>query len=300
MTSNRKEWSGITGGGDLGLNFLIALVGHAPLWLSYAVLDIFLPVHVLFHKKEFSATRDYFSKRFGCGSRDSRRKAYACHRLFGQMMFDRFRFYSKGMEGLEVRVDGEEEVEDRLSRGRGFVLAGAHVGSMEMVGYIFGNDRIPVSALVFGGENKVMQSHRTKVMSDHCVKMIPVKEDMSHIFAIKNAIDAGEVVSMPCDRLFGSKKYYELPFLGAVARFPVGAFVLAAQTGADIVTVFAFKEGRRSYKVIARPLDVVREGRNIRAVASELASEYVKVLEEMVRMYPEQWFNFYDFWNCDE
>ena len=215
------------------------------------------------------------------------------------MMFDRFRFFSKGREIFSISVEGNDEVLSNMQKGEGFIIAGSHVGSMEMAGYMLGLKDKPINAVVFGGEAASLQAKRAQSLSEGGIKMIPVSTDMSHLFTIKAALDEGEIVSMPCDRLFGSTKYFEKEFLGAPARFPVGAFMLSAQLGKTMVALFNVKDGD-TYKVFVRPIETSREGKTSRQIASELAGVYAKELEDIVRKYPLQWFNFYEFWDFDD
>ena len=292
-----RAWSGRTHGGNWGQKVLISLLGHMSLGGAYALLDVALPFYLPFNRKGFKATRKYFEERVGVDHRHSFGRAYATHRLFGQMMFDRFRFYSRGAEDYDVTIEGNEEILKRMASDQGFVIAGSHVGSMEMAGYMLGLKDKPINAVVYAGETASLQQYRTSVLDEHGVRMIPVSQDLSHLFVIKSALDAGEIVSMPCDRLFGSHKFLQCDFLGAPAKFPIGAFTLAAQLEKDVVALFNLKEGKRSYKVYVRPLEVEREGLGSRQIAKALTEKYVEELEKIVRQYPGQWFNFYDFWN---
>lgn len=298
-SSNRK-WSGKTNGGDFGLEFLVSLLGRIPLSFGYAFLDVVLPFYLPFNRKGFRATRLYFKDRIGVTSFNSFLNAYATHRLFGQMMFDRFRFYTKDASGYTISVDGNDRILEKMQGADGFIIAGSHVGSMEMAGYMLGLKDKPINAVVYGGEAASLQKYRSSVLSDHGIKMVPVSEDLSHLFIIKSALEKGEIVSMPCDRLFGSNKSVECNFIGAPAHFPFGAFILAAQMEKEIIALFNVKEGKRTYKVFVRPITVDTEGLTTRKKAEELTKKYVQELESIVRLYPRQWFNFYDFWETDE
>lgn len=300
MPNRSRSWNGKTSGGDWGQRFLISLIGKTSLRAAYVLLDIVLPFYLLFNRKGFRATRSFFEGRLGVKGCAAFRMTYATHRNFGQMMFDRFRLFSKGTGEFSISVEGNEEFISRMDTGDGFVVAGSHLGSMEMAGYMLGLKDKPINAVVYGGETATMQSSRSTAFSGHGVKMIPVSSDMSHLFAVKAALDEGEVVSMPCDRLLGSNKAAVRDFLGAPARFPIGAFVLAAQLEKDMVALFSVRESFRTYRVFVHPLQVEREGLGYRKVADNLATAYVGRLEELVRRYPTQWFNFHDFWAQDE
>ena len=66
-----------------------------------------------------------------------------------------------------------------------------------------------INALVFGGETETVMENRQRLLSQNNMNMIAVKEDLSHLFAINAALDNGEMVSMPADRIFGSQKSAE-------------------------------------------------------------------------------------------
>ena len=127
------------------------------------------------------------------------------------------------------------------------------------------------------------------------MSMIPVKEDMSHIFELNAAIDRGEIVSMPADRVYGSQKTANCMFLGTEARFPLGAFAMAAQKKVPMLSVFVMKEAYRTYHAFVCEIRCDREAK-IREQMSQLAQNFATDLEKIVRRYPTQWFNYFDFW----
>lgn len=63
-----------------------------------------------------------------------------------------------------------------------------------------------MNGIIFGGEAEVVQRLRTQLLGSNQVRLIPVMADMSHIFSIYAALQEGEIVSMPCDRVFTGNK----------------------------------------------------------------------------------------------
>jgi predicted LPLAT superfamily acyltransferase len=105
-----------------------------------------------------------------------------------------------------------------------------------------------------------------------------------------------EVVAMQLDRTSQASGLRWLPFLGALAPFPSGPFVLARLAGAPVLPVFAPRLGRRRYRIeVGRPVSVSRAARDPR-VLDRLMLEVVEQLEETVRRHPWQWFQFAPFW----
>lgn len=126
--------------------------------------------------------------------------------------------------------------------------------------------------------------------------MVQVKEDLSHVFILNSALENGEIVSMSGDRIFGSSRYVECPFFGQNAKFPLGPFALAVQRDVKILAVFVMKDSSKNYKIFIRKVDINSDGLSRKEKMEGLARAFAAELEKVIRLYPVQWFNFYDFW----
>ena len=56
------------------------------------------------------------------------------------------------------------------------------------------------------------------------------------------------------------------------------------------------KQDVHTYKVYVRILEVDRNASK-REQLQQLAQSFASNLEDIVRLYPTQWYNYYDFWN---
>jgi predicted LPLAT superfamily acyltransferase len=86
-------------------------------------------------------------------------------------------------------------------------------------------------------------------------------------------------------------------FLGALAPFPVGPYVLASLLKCPVYLIFTFRCGHTS----EIHLELFRESIHLPGAAreralAELAADYAARLESYCRRAPLQWFNFYEFW----
>jgi predicted LPLAT superfamily acyltransferase len=213
-------------------------------------------------------------------------------------MLDRFAVYAGRKNFFRVTITGNEEFHRLLDEEKGFIIASSHVGNFELSGYLLKQDKKRINALVFGGETEEVMENRAKILNVNNISIIPVADDMSHIFQLHEALSAGEIVSMPCDRIYGSAKSVECNFLSGKAKFPVGAFTLAAHFDVPVVSIFVMKEGVADYHIYVKPVSPDESVKISKREKVELLTrEFVSKMEETVRKYPEQWFNFYGFWN---
>ena len=98
----------------------------------------------------------------------------------------------------------------------GFIQLSSHVGNYELVGYSLVSPR-RINALVYSGETATVMQNRALLFGETNVRMVPVSEDLSHIFMLNNALADGEIASLPGDRVFGSQKTVSCRFFGEPA-----------------------------------------------------------------------------------
>jgi predicted LPLAT superfamily acyltransferase len=113
---------------------------------------------------------------------------------------------------------------------------------------------------------------------------------------VLTALRDKEIVALHGDRII-DPRWVWVDFLGQRAAFPTGVFLIAAAARVPVVLTFGFKQGPRRYRFVAeapRQIVLPHEGRE--EALEGHARWYASRLEEYVRQYPYQWFNFYDFW----
>ena len=112
---------------------------------------------------------------------------------------------------------------------------------------------------------------------------------------IANALLDDEVVAMMGDRAATEKAEIEIDFLGETARFNKSPFQIAYKMEKPILVYFVILIGMRRYRVAYLKIEMDRSKDEEEAILEALRS-YAALYEKIIREYPDQWFNFYDFW----
>jgi len=296
MAQNRK-WKGNTGGGAIGQRGLIFFFRWWDLRIGYAVMSLIVPFYMLFAPKRYLAIYHYFRVQFGFSALRSFMKSYRNHFIFGQIILDRFAVFAGRKDLFEVEIIGNEHYRRLVSDKKGFIIAGSHIGNFEICGYLLNSTQKKINALIYAGETIDVQKNRSKILENNNINLslVPVSSDMSHIFTINSALQNGEIASMPCDRNHGSEKSVECDFIRGKADFPLGAFLLAVRYEIEVLAIFVIKISTKKYVVFTRPIRAEASA-NRKLHAENLARSYVRELENIVKQYPEQWLNYYEFW----
>ncbi|MDD4142686.1 MAG: lysophospholipid acyltransferase family protein [Bacteroidales bacterium] len=300
MSPDSRQWKGTTGGGKFGQNFLFFVFRYVNVTVLYPVLLFVIPFYLLFAKEGRKAIYSYYHDVLGYTRRKSMCATVKNFYVFGKVVLDKFAMQSGKTEQFHISIENEPAFQDMLDDDKGFVIVSSHVGNFELAGHCLYQDKKQFYGVLFGAETETMKQHRTASLRRTHVNLIPIANDMSHIFAIKEALEKGGVVTILCDRMMGGNKKIKVNFLGKDAYFPIGTFILAAVTDSYMVCVFTMKEKKLDYTTYIFPLAVDKSEQSVNRRAEKMLRQYVKYLEDIVKKYPEQWFNYYDFWNLYE
>lgn len=288
------NWAGTTYGNGWMHRWLVKFLKVMDVRLLYIFAFVFVvPATMLVNAPARRAIYHYFRQRWHYGPLKAMWMTMCNHCAFAQVVIDRFAMYAG--KRFEMDIDGFGYFDRLVHRPGSFVQLSSHIGNYEIAGYSLAAKDKRFNALVFGGEKESVMSNRNRMFTGNNIRMIPMSADMSHLFLIDAALANGEIISMPADRVFGSQKTYEIDFLGAPARFPQGPFQLAAMRNVPVLFVAVMKQSSNLYRIIVRQIPVPDES-NAKVRARNLACSYVTQLENVVRQYPSQWYNYFDFW----
>jgi len=296
MDSQNRQWKGKTGGGSFGQWFLFTVLGKIKVSALYPVLYLVIPFYLLFGRKGYTYAMTYFRKHLGMTWFQAFKATYKNHITFGKVVLDKFALLAGNAKQFNIEVENIEIFNEATCKPEGAFVMSAHIGNFELAAHCLHQDKKQFYSLVYGGESQAIVERREQTLSKFNMNLISVTNDMAHLFAIKDAIETGNMVIIHGDRLFGSPKSFSADFLGKPAKFPIGAFRIATQLEAPIYVVYIMKGKGLSYQGYVRKLEYPADERSSVKKAECLGKQFVATLEEILKKYPEQWFNYYDFW----
>lgn len=303
MPENSK-WEGKTRGGLSGHKIFVFILNTFGLRSAYFLLR-FVAFYFLLFAKSTKTSLKYFHEIHGYKPMQSWLAAYRNYFIFGQILLDRVALLSGVKTNFTIEHEGQaENLRTLKDKGKGSILLSAHLGNWEIAGQMLEVLDQKFNILMYDNEAAKMKSYLDGVMGKKTYNIIAIRdEDMSHLVELHSAFSNNEMVVMHGDRYLPGTPTIEKTFMGKKARFPVGPFLMAAKFGVPIVLVFAVKETREHYHFFALPHIEVKRARGkeqLEKAIAEVSDKYVEAVENMVKKYPDQWFNFYDFWAEEE
>ena len=289
-------WEGKSRGNKTGYQIFLWVLKRFGVLPAYFLLRFVVLYYFLFSWRSSRAIYYLYHKKLGYGQMASVFKVYRNYYLLGQSIIDKVVVMSGIKNKFTYNFDGEENLREIVSRQKGGVLLSAHIGNWDIAGHLFKRLNTRIHIVIFDGEEEQIKKYLATVTGKKSVNFIVIKNDLSHIYEISEALKNNELVCMHADRFLEGNKTFSANFLGEKARFPMGPFVLAATFKVPVSYVFAVKESNRHYHFFASSIkDYEQVEKN--TVMQEMLLEFTREMEIKVKRYPEQWFNYYNFWS---
>lgn len=208
------------------------------------------------------------------------------------------RLKGKKLQGMIGRRSSGAPLDQALAAGNGAILVSPHLGNWELGGLGLADLGYTVNVLTFREPDEKVNELREVVRAERGIRFIYVDRDDTSPLAIIEAVNAlrrNEVLALLGER-DGSSHTIRIDFFGKPTDIPVGPAYLALASGAPVIPVFVPLENGRYSTLMEEAIYFSgghgRHGEAIRGGMERLAA----VFERYIRKYPDQWYNFYDFW----
>lgn len=260
--------------------------------LLYPVTAYFL----VFSRSSRRASRHYLGKVLGAPVRWG--QTFRHYLTFAETLLDRVFVYAGRQDLFRLDVHGFSLLEERVAAGRGCILVGAHLGSVDLLRTLGMLERgLSIRALMYpDNANRILKIMRS-LNPELCADIIALGRPQS-LVDVQEALAAGGFVALLGDRCLRDEKRVRCRFLGEPAWFPEAPVRLARLFGVPLVMFACLYRGNAEYEVFFELLEDFGRGTSVHA--ETVIRRYAEHLEAFCRSAPYNWFNFYDFWGRRE
>jgi len=209
-------------------------------------------------------------------------------RNFARNLVDYGRFNTITDEALDRLLPSAQRLhflEESFSKGRGVILVTGHIGNWELGALFFARHGFKINVVTIPEGRERIDSIRGEYRMRQDIRTIVVDGSPFSSLEMVAALRRGEIVAMLVDRWEGADGV-PAKFFGADRRFPRGPFVLSRATGAPIIPAFIVRDGSVYRGVVDPPFSMEESG------DEPGARRLSESLERMIRIYPDQWYNF--------
>lgn len=288
------DWEGKSKGNKTGYAIFVHILKTFGVMPAYSLLVFVAAWYLLFSPKSNKAIWYYFRKRLGFSRTKSFFSLYKNYFWFGQAIIDRIVMMANIPNRFTFHFDGEEHLHKMVAAGKGGLLLSAHIGNWEIAGHLLKRLQTKINIVMFDGEHQQLKQYLESTTGQRNANIIVVKDNLSHVYEIMEALNKNELVCMHSDRFLPGNKTIETEFLGKMALFPQGPFVLASKFAVPVSFVFATKESLLHYHFFATDGAIYKhEEKNS---PEFILKKFTEAFTQKVKTYPTQWYNYYPFW----
>jgi predicted LPLAT superfamily acyltransferase len=214
--------------------------------------------------------------------------------------YDRMVVWGGAVDTMQLEHDGAERIFDIARTGRGALLLGAHIGNLDLLGFVARDHDLRLNIVAYYGNAQRLNGFFETLGADqlHLISLVP--GSVQAAMEIRACIARGEIVVVMADRIppGSAGPVAVADFFGDPAEFALGPFLLAVVLGCPVYFAACVRSGDARYLSLLRQVGaggrIPRAGRD--TAARELLARYVGLLEDLLERHPYQWFNFFDFW----
>lgn len=218
-------------------------------------------------------------------------KVYFAHiKTFAISILDRFVARMKPND-IIFHTCNEDVIKELQDGG---VVLFSHVGGWASAAYCLKDQLPPINIIMRESTQKeIHQIEKSyKRYNESNVKIIDLNEGaLAANIKIANAIINKELIALMADRVVNEKQAIEVSFFNTRVKMNKNPFDLALRAKKPLAAIFVMKINNQEYDLIFNFIKL-----NTLEVMSQ---EYATLLEGILRQYPYQWYNFYDYFKKD-
>jgi len=285
------KWEGKSKGTTSGYKIFIFLIKKVGINAAYFLLLFVSFYYFLFNQKQTKIIVNYFREKHGFSLLKSWWYTFRNNFVFGQTLIDKVAIAAGLEDRYTYEFDGIENIQQLAEDESAGIMISAHVGNFELAQHFMHGFQKKIYLVSTDEERRAIKELLESIMAKPKVEFILVKEDMSHIFEINRVIEEKQLLVFTGDRFLPNTKTLTGTLLGEEAEFPAGPFILSSRLKTPVLFVYVMREKNRHYHLYARKAEFKNRD------AQSLLEAYTQSIEAILKKYPLQWFNYYDFWS---
>lgn len=215
-------------------------------------------------------------------------------RNFAKYLVDFFRFAKLNRDYIlsHITIEGKENIDKALARGKGVIILAAHIGNWELGGAITASLGYPFYAIALDHKDKRINDFFLGQRGLCNVKIIPIGARLKNCFKV---LKKNLLLGIIADRDF-SAHGEKTNFFGRPTLMPKGPAFFSLKTGASIIPLFPLRTKDDRFKVVFEEALESKSTGNEEADIKSVMEEYIAVIERYIRAFPDQWFVFRKVW----
>lgn len=283
-----QQWKGKTRGGLLGYKIFVWFLRNLGINAAYFLLFWVSAYFIFFSPKTSVEIYKFYRK----GPKFSIPKSlfYIWYNYYtlGQSLIDKVAIFIGKSKEFKLIKPNYDVLLNALKKENSYIYIMSHLGNFEAAGHLVNLDK-NINILMYEAELENIKMFMNELKMESTFKPFTIKYDGSHIFELNKVFENKEILALHGDRYLEGSKTVRANFFNHPAKFTYGPFYLAKRYKADVAFITLVRSGHKQYTLEFHPLKNTED-------ITDIAQQYATVLQQMVEKYPNNWFNYHNFW----
>ena len=298
---NARNWQGRTRGGKFGNGFLKLISRTLGLRATYFCLLFIVPYFYLFAPKARHASNEYWkitNPKLGVCERQWKVLTHLYR--FGTLLLDRVHQSFQAKPAFQVISTGRQEIKTAIDSKKGLILLSAHAGAWDLAAALLSkagfNEKF--CRVHFEANGLRFEQFLEKSDPEQQSETLATNQVSEPIWEIRRLLEQGKSLGLMGDRPL-NRQFELVSFFGKLVPLDITPFRIAAACQSPLLFAFGFKNNRETYDFFAFPAQTYayHPGKHKLISSFNWVQSYARVLEGMLKRYPDQWANFFAFWS---
>jgi KDO2-lipid IV(A) lauroyltransferase len=187
-----------------------------------------------------------------------------------------------------LKVEGIENLDKALAKGRGVVALSAHFGNFPLMMVKLSMDGYKIATILRLMRNAWTNQYFEKKRDALGIRSIYTQPRKQCVEKSIETLRNKEILFIQLDQNFGTGGIF-VDFFGKKAATAKGTVVFALRVKAPIVPMFICREENNIQRIIIEPEVELSEGESLEETIQINAQKLTKIIEHYIRLYPAEW-----------
>lgn len=235
----------------------------------------------------------------------SRLSSFRHFMMFGEILLDKLLVWMGRIRRHDLLFATPDTVDEIEVNRKGGIIVVSHLGNFEICNAIAQQiPNIRLTILVYTRHAQKFNALMQGVASDAEVEIIQVNDlSPATVMLFAERVRGGGYVVIAGDRtpVTGQQRVSEVEFLGDIAAFPQGPFILAGLLRCPVYFLFCLKQQTQYHVYIERFSEQIdfQQRKRRPQILDNAVQAFASRLQHYCLQAPLQWFNFFPFWRED-
>ena len=218
------------------------------------------------------------------------RIARRCFDNIGAGMIDFIYFLDHPKVILEkVSIEGIENLDDALKKGRGAILLSAHFGHFILMYFKMAAAGYTVNCIMKRMRDERFEEYISEIRDNNGIQTIYSLPHRTCVSQSLKCLRDNEVLFILLDQNYGDDGGVFVDFFGKPAATATGPVIFSSRSGAPILPIFIMQDSSGQHRItIAPPVELESaEAGQVDLVRN--TAQLTKIIEGYIRQYPHEW-----------